>query len=96
MPAVSTERNAKRFINDKCADAVKGKGPYLGFYSDVTEDGKIVVNAFHVVPGKLDTAASVRVMDKSVLMAVINPASVPALPKVVKEEKKGDNGKAKR
>lgn len=77
MPKFSRERVASDFIKLECFKAIPKDGQFIGYVSDISDEGKVTVNAFYTMPGKPDAALCVKVNSRDVLRAVINPASVP-------------------
>jgi len=77
MPKVSSSRNANNFIVAECKKLVGKRGTFLGYNSDVNDDGKVSVNVFYYTTDAPSVAKSFPVTDRAVMQAVINPASVP-------------------
>lgn len=91
---MSSDRLASRFIEAKCKELIGKRGNFIGYNTDISDDGKVVVNAFYYASDKPTVAVTLPITDKAVVRAVINPASVPQ--PEAKTEAQPDNGKGKK
>lgn len=75
MPKIGNEKAAARFITKVARETVKSKGSYLAYARDISDDGKVVLNAYYL--DKSGKPQSTPITDRDAIRCSVNPDLVP-------------------